>query len=605
MAQIINNKSKALDKPPTFLMGEHDFVSHMSGSAAYVDKTRFIQRWWDSGAKVTLIVRPRRFTKTTVLDMTNSYFDPIKKGWFKELDINNLASPELLSARDHCDSILLSFKDIDASTLFGLATGLRNCFSTLFMRYQKQFVQFKLIYGEIPMQPNPSTTTTTIKQFIQSLTSLVTAFLEYMHLTEEKKFIILVDEYDRVLETADATKDREHFDQVLLIYSQILSALFKDKSYLEKALLTGVLPLAANSILSSFNNAIRDSFLQSKYNDIFGFTYEEVNILTGSWMSDDDKDRMFSLIDFYNSGNKEILNPWSVMTFIESVKRGEPSTSNTWVTTGKSEWIQYYNDLSSEDIKNVSLLLTGDSVSTKLNDAIGYSDRVDNFSNFLTYAFYTGYLTYTESTGEFVSLRVPNKEVEAAWIHNLKLLVRIGKRIDWSEILNHLDSTDESCGRLSRVLHDMFDESASYMDLKGENSYHMWVLGLMCSLSHKYVVRSNREAGRGRFDIALTPLDGPLRNYVFELKESSKATNLERDADIAIAQVKDNRYYRFFENKNDIVIIGLSAYKKDFCAKVEIYTREELVEYYERKAQEDRNQAYKKEQLQRMDMDLR
>lgn len=39
-----------------------------------MDKTSFIQEWWDYGDKVTLIARPRRFGKTLMLSTTEAFF---------------------------------------------------------------------------------------------------------------------------------------------------------------------------------------------------------------------------------------------------------------------------------------------------------------------------------------------------------------------------------------------------------------------------------------------------------------------------------------------------------------------------------------------------
>ncbi len=40
----------------------------------YIDKTSFIQEWWEGGDDVTLITRPRRFGKTLTMDMLEQFF---------------------------------------------------------------------------------------------------------------------------------------------------------------------------------------------------------------------------------------------------------------------------------------------------------------------------------------------------------------------------------------------------------------------------------------------------------------------------------------------------------------------------------------------------
>lgn len=41
-----------------------------------MDKTHFITEWMQSEAKVTLITRPRRFGKTTLLSTVENFLDP-------------------------------------------------------------------------------------------------------------------------------------------------------------------------------------------------------------------------------------------------------------------------------------------------------------------------------------------------------------------------------------------------------------------------------------------------------------------------------------------------------------------------------------------------
>ena len=39
----------------------------------YIDKTKFIREWWESGDEVTLITRPRRFGKTLNMSMVEKF----------------------------------------------------------------------------------------------------------------------------------------------------------------------------------------------------------------------------------------------------------------------------------------------------------------------------------------------------------------------------------------------------------------------------------------------------------------------------------------------------------------------------------------------------
>lgn len=89
-------------------------------------------------------------------------------------------------------------------------------------------------------------------------------------------------------------------------------------------------------------------------------------------------------------------------------------------------------------------------------------------------------------------------------------------------------------------------QGPSYFDLTSENSYHMLMLGLLFGMAGYRDPLSNREAGLGRYDICLNPLDPDrLPVIVMELKVmraqlgSSLADSL---AEAALAQIEDRAY---------------------------------------------------------------
>ena len=55
-------------------IGIQDFETIVSNHYFYIDKTRFIRDWWESGDSVTLITRPRRFGKTITMSMVERFF---------------------------------------------------------------------------------------------------------------------------------------------------------------------------------------------------------------------------------------------------------------------------------------------------------------------------------------------------------------------------------------------------------------------------------------------------------------------------------------------------------------------------------------------------
>ncbi len=55
-------------------IGKQDFENLRQKNCFYIDKTRFIQEWWEENDEVTLIARPRRFGKTLTMSMVEKFF---------------------------------------------------------------------------------------------------------------------------------------------------------------------------------------------------------------------------------------------------------------------------------------------------------------------------------------------------------------------------------------------------------------------------------------------------------------------------------------------------------------------------------------------------
>lgn len=69
---------------------------------------------------------------------------------------------------------------------------------------------------------------------------------------------------------------QEYIDETIAFMRNFLSNILKDNIYLEKAVLTGILRVARESIFSGLNNLKGYSILKERYNDKFGFTKEEI-----------------------------------------------------------------------------------------------------------------------------------------------------------------------------------------------------------------------------------------------------------------------------------------------------------------------------------------
>lgn len=120
--------------------------------------------------------------------------------------------------------------------------------------------------------------------------------------------------------------------------------------------------------------------------------------------------------------------------------------------------------------------------------------------------------------------------------------------------------------KLKAVVMRMF----SYHDVSNdvpEKVYHMFLLGLFINYNQHYEVRSNLEAGLGRFDLLMVPHDRTRKGLIFEVKRSAsdKPASLKKQAYEALEQINDKQYATELKTKG---AAGLTGFGVAFYGKV-------------------------------------
>ena len=103
----------------------------------------------------------------------------------------------------------------------------------------------------------------------------------------------------------------------------------------------------------------------------------------------------------------------------------------------------------------------------------------------------------------------------------------------------------------------------SYNDQK-EVFYNGYLLGLFSIFSNElFIVKSNREAGIGRYDLLIEKVDRSIGIIIY-IKIADKLEVMEKEAEKAINQMKEKEYYQ--ELKLDQVK-NITTYAIVFCEK--------------------------------------
>ncbi len=104
------------------------------------------------------------------------------------------------------------------------------------------------------------------------------------------------------------------------------------------------------------------------------------------------------------------------------------------------------------------------------------------------------------------------------------------------------------------------------MDTEYEGFYQGFVLVLLASASDEYVIKSNREAGLGRFDLILKSRN-KNEGIILEFKVGNKKDELESKSKEALEQIESKQYEVELKNEGitNIIKYGIAFHSKD-CA---------------------------------------
>ena len=122
--------------------------------------------------------------------------------------------------------------------------------------------------------------------------------------------------------------------------------------------------------------------------------------------------------------------------------------------------------------------------------------------------------------------------------------------------------------KFEKLVNGYLKSAVSYYD-STEAFYHGLMLGLLALTGGFYTVKSNRESGFGRFDIALFPVMENYPGYVFEFKVAEAGESLETKAEEALSQIIEKDYALELKaaGVGEIKIIGMSFRGKEAVIK--------------------------------------
>ena len=398
------------------------------------------------------------------------------------------------------------------------------------------------------------------KASIPSLRMALALILQMLENHYGKKPVLLLDEYDVPIQSA---WEHGYYDEAIDFFREFFTMALKTNPSLDFAVLTGVLRISKESIFSDLNNLKVDGILRSKFPDVLGFTAAEVEKMAVDLGHDDKLDEIRQWYDGYHFEGHEIYNPWSVVNYFDS----DCKPDAYWVnTSGNAVLGELMKTADTDHAETLERLMKGETVQSFLREGVIYSDIGEDEDALYTLLCTTGYLTVVgtqeASYEKQYDLCLPNREMKI--LFSIEIVKRYQKGLSKSALVRLMDAF--LAGDIERVRYGLaqyLKKVVSAFDGGSEAFYHGFVLGMLALLLPRYDVRSNRESGYGRYDVAAVPTDAQGTGLVLEFKVAEKEEDLPKKAEDALQQIEKREYVAELEGK----CTAVHCYGIAFCGK--------------------------------------
>ena len=577
-----------------------NFAELITTSCYYVDKTPYLKEVFADittaddkskvkGSNVLLFTRPRRFGKTLLMNMFESFLQISgKEPGNITKHLNYFKGTKILEDQDFCDKymgqcpvISITLKDVCGDDfesayfkLAGIVADKANEYD--FLNDSPALnTDDKDTYSKISSKSFLIKNSAESKYYTTRAISSLSLML-YKHF--KKQVYVLIDEYDVPL--AKAQSYGYHKDMVTLMSSFLgfLKDSQKDpetnKPVVKKVILTGCLKVAKNSIFTGVNN-LKVNTVTNKidnYTGMIGFTKEETLKLLKDYEMEDFSEVVRNNYDGYKFYDKEMFCPWDVLNFVEDnfnfKQQGllsEIEAENYWANSTSSTAVyEYLGFLTDSDNQKMQNLVDGNSISFVLNESMNYDCLSEHDPNdFWSLLLHTGYLTLDwEKTkkdelskdnfsNKEVYVRIPNLEIQKCFKEDIQ------KRFDSflkkdnlaDKIANALFTGDSEF--VQTQLRTYLKKFVSIRDTATraphENYYHGFLNGVFTNCSKDFLseYHSNYESGDGYADITFKS-EFSEKAVIIEIKAAPVCSDLIPLSEYAIAQIEDKHYAELF-----------------------------------------------------------
>lgn len=528
----------------------------------YIDKTNLIEQILMNWGEVTLFTRPRRFGKTLNMSMLKSFFEiGADAALFEGLYI--------AKNKELCDAymgkypvIFLTLKGVEGLTFADAKRMLGTILGNEMDRHYYLKTSDALTDEDKAYFAKMLTgTDENIEDSIRKLSQLL-----YKH--HGKKAVIIIDEYDVPL---DKAYQNGYYREMVSLIRGLFGQALKTNDYLQFAFLTGCLRVSKESIFTGLNNFKVLSIMDSRFDEQFGFTDDEVKNLLASYGMSSHFPETKEWYDGYHFGNADVYCPWDVINYVDELNYDQTvEPQDYWSNSSGNAIVRRLIDKADVQTKDeIERLIAGECIEKELSQELTYDELDKNIGNLWSVLFTTGYLTKQGRTADGkIRLAIPNKEIKNLFIKKIREWFRDtsandGKRLE--EFCNAF--LEKNTEKIEQLFGEYLWNTISIRDTavakeKKENFYHGILLGLL-GYKANWLIKSNAESETGYSDI-LVEVPNNRTGIVIELKYAGDG-DLDAACAEALKQMEEKSYVDKLkqDGMRNFIKYGIACFKKD------------------------------------------
>ena len=483
--------------------GESDFKKIIKENYLFVDKSKYIEIL-ENDASYQFFIRPRRFGKSLFLSMLSNYYDVNNTAEFEKLFGNLYIGKNQTPKKTSYFVLRLDFANI--ATDKGKANLIDTFEKSVFDSVEDFMNKYKDDLNFSDKQEYNKNSFSAINYISRKVNEV------------NKKMFVLIDEYDNFANDLITSDEKLYYDvissqgHIRTFYKNLKSL---TSTIIDKIFMTGVSPILLDDLTSGFN-ITKNLTLDTHYNEMLGFTEEELKVLIDeSEINFADKESLISDMKQYYNGylfceenDVRVFNPNMVLYFLDNLIKNKKYPKNMLDLNIKTD----YKKLESlafnfKDEETIESILANEEVEVNLVERFNLEYMYENKENFISLLFYMGMLTIKEAFLGSLTLRIPNiamKEIYWEYFRR-KLSETSNLNIDNVKVNRAIKEMAVSgkCNLFIEYLEEFLDNLSNRDLIKFDEKYIKIIL-LSIFMSNVYIANSEYEVEEGYIDVLLS-----------------------------------------------------------------------------------------------------